>query len=204
MPIQYQCTGCQQPIEVDDEHAGKSAACPYCRQVATIPLQSTYAPSAAIAARPAGAGAYGAGWPAGRLPATLLRLDPLQAASVSAARAFGNYALICAALAIVLLTIGVVRQITLASQAGLLKPGFGLNAEDVKKMSEAVGADPWAVAPVMGALFFALAGLALSITSLIRSRAGNWRAITAGVICGSFLLCNCASGLLAGAAGLSG
>ena len=54
MAIQFLCPGCNQPIEVDDDQAAKRAACPYCRQVVTVPEQSTYRPEESVpSARPA-------------------------------------------------------------------------------------------------------------------------------------------------------
>lgn len=66
MAIQFICVGCSQPIEVDDEFAGRSAACPYCRHVVTVPSSSTFHPDHPIPARPlagrppvGGAGRFG-------------------------------------------------------------------------------------------------------------------------------------------------
>jgi hypothetical protein len=41
MAIRFQCSSCGQPIEVDDEWAAKSVACPYCRKTITAPAEST-------------------------------------------------------------------------------------------------------------------------------------------------------------------
>lgn len=70
MAIQFQCPGCKQPIEVDDEHAGKTAACPYCRGVITVPQQSTYEPEPIPPARPTApdSGATPEGWNAEAVP----------------------------------------------------------------------------------------------------------------------------------------
>ncbi len=40
-PIRFQCQSCSQPIEVDEEWAGKAVACPYCKATVTAPAQST-------------------------------------------------------------------------------------------------------------------------------------------------------------------
>ncbi len=37
MAIQFQCAGCGQPIEVDDEAANQQASCPYCDQIVRVP-----------------------------------------------------------------------------------------------------------------------------------------------------------------------
>lgn len=43
MAIRFQCGACDQPIEVDDEWAGKPVLCPYCRKAITAPTASTLA-----------------------------------------------------------------------------------------------------------------------------------------------------------------
>lgn len=42
MPIQFLCVSCGDPIEIDDEWAGKSVACPFCRSTVVAPTESTY------------------------------------------------------------------------------------------------------------------------------------------------------------------
>jgi hypothetical protein len=37
MPIQFRCTSCSQPIEIDNEFAGQAVTCPYCSKVVTSP-----------------------------------------------------------------------------------------------------------------------------------------------------------------------
>ncbi len=41
MAIQFNCPGCRQPVEVDDEWAGQHVACPFCQRVVTAPTEST-------------------------------------------------------------------------------------------------------------------------------------------------------------------
>ncbi len=41
MAIQFNCPGCRQPVEVDDEWAGQHVACPFCQRVVTAPAEST-------------------------------------------------------------------------------------------------------------------------------------------------------------------
>jgi len=42
MAIRFACPSCRQPIEVDDEWAGQSVGCPYCRKVVTAPAVSSW------------------------------------------------------------------------------------------------------------------------------------------------------------------
>lgn len=48
MAIRFQCASCAQPIEVDDEWAGKLVACPYCRKTVVAPAASTLAEQAHV------------------------------------------------------------------------------------------------------------------------------------------------------------
>ncbi|MFQ5494127.1 MAG: hypothetical protein ACE5EX_01995 [Phycisphaerae bacterium] len=41
MAIRFLCQSCGQPIEIDDEWAGKTVACPYCRTTVTAPHETT-------------------------------------------------------------------------------------------------------------------------------------------------------------------
>lgn len=40
MAIQFECMACHQPIEVDDEWAGKTVACPFCHSRVNAPAES--------------------------------------------------------------------------------------------------------------------------------------------------------------------
>ena len=51
--IAFRCQHCKRPLEVDDDLAGKQAACPHCRQISDVPTQSVRADGVPIA-RPAG------------------------------------------------------------------------------------------------------------------------------------------------------
>src|SRR5512138_3207750 len=59
MAIRFACPSCRQPIEVDDNWAGQSVACPYCRNVVTAPSSSTWPGAEVPMANPAG-GAFAA------------------------------------------------------------------------------------------------------------------------------------------------
>ncbi len=202
MPIQFSCTSCSEPIEVDDEHAGQTAACPYCRHVVTVPQESTYHPDAAIQARPTTPDASRGGdhaddeekraasWGAGA---------DLETAQVSARRraaaTFGNFGLICTVLACVLFGIATVRAMyVVLGSAAATQPG-PLSLADMPEAQQALAGDPWYMGPIMGALFFAVVGLVLSIVSVVQEKRGNWRGFIGIVVCGLFLLCTCGSAL---------
>lgn len=60
MAIQFQCSACRQPIEVDDQFANQQAVCPFCRKVITVPESSSLPAESIPEARPSGyAGAGG-------------------------------------------------------------------------------------------------------------------------------------------------
>jgi hypothetical protein len=42
MSIRFACPSCQQPLEIDDQWAGQSVACPYCNSVVVAPASSTW------------------------------------------------------------------------------------------------------------------------------------------------------------------
>lgn len=214
MAIQFRCPGCAQPIEVDDIHAGQTATCPYCRRVVTVPAESVL-DERPVTARPAGGrGAVEAPNPAasrapGSAPPPIpestpagLHVGPVLSHRERGARTFGNYALICTALALLLLATVIVASFTLIAPTLAHSPGSQPTQEQLAQMSAQLEANPWIGAVTMGAGFFALAGLALGITSLAQSRRSNWRGVVSVVLCGGTLLCFCSSALLSVAGGV--
>jgi DNA-directed RNA polymerase subunit RPC12/RpoP len=192
MAIQFRCAQCGHPIEVDDRHAGQTAACPYCRHVMNVPEQSTYRPDAAVPARPSDAGE-----PEGLTPLPAIqRPGPAFSPRQQNAQRFGRYAIRCVALALILYAIAATRG------ALLLRGSSGLwtatqptpeQMSDFERQLRQVGLDPWVAIPQYGGLFFALAGLVLGIVSLTQGVSGNWRGLVAVIVCGLFFLCICAS-----------
>ena len=202
MPIQFRCSNCGQPIEVDDEYAGRQAACPYCRSVVTVPMSSTYAPQPTPTARP--------GVPAPPTSATLGTPPPAPLGPFPAipeltpqqriARAYGNYALICTALAIGLLAalvpaafIAMAKALQPQSGGGPIRPSELTTAqsEAMEKALDSLRHKPWFLGLSCGSEVLAVGGLALAIASLVRYRQGNWRAIVALIACGLYVFCLC-------------
>jgi hypothetical protein len=56
MPIQFHCRSCKGWIEVDDEHAGAQAVCPFCQAVNGVPKRSEPAIEAGASGQDADAG----------------------------------------------------------------------------------------------------------------------------------------------------
>ncbi len=173
MPIQFQCAGCDQPIEVDDAHAGQAAQCPYCRRVVTVPPEST------LVAQPVAARAAG--------------LPPVPTdgtAQVVAARSWGVYALVCVLLAWVLY-IGL--SVFLMPELMRRIPPEAASIEVVQKeLNEILNAKPWLVSLPCGTVFFGLIGLVLAVVSVSYSRRQNWPGIAALCLSGllTLLLCS--------------
>jgi DNA-directed RNA polymerase subunit RPC12/RpoP len=196
MAIQFRCAQCGHPIEVDEQHAGQTAACPYCRHVMSVPQQSTYQPDAAVPARPLDAREpiIGSALPAGEQAG--IPLSPRQ----QAARRFGGYALSCMLLALALFAIGVTRSMLVLRGSASIWTATQPTAEqmrDFEHQIRQVGTDPWVAMPGYGCLLFALVGLVLGIVSLTQAVSGNWRGLVTVIVCGLFFLCQCAGAILA-------
>jgi hypothetical protein len=187
MAIQFQCSGCSQPIEVDDEHAGKTATCPYCQRLIAIPLSSTIEPRPAVMARALS-----------DEPAQPIARAWLAQGARRQAISYGNYAIVCTSIMLLLCGAFIWRSVLIASRNGLLRVGETFALEDQKKYLELIQHDPFIIGPAWGALFFSLFGVVLGVASLRQAARGNWRGILSCVICGLFLLCQCGSALVMG------
>lgn len=173
MAIQYRCESCAEPIEVDDELAGQTARCPYCGSAGTIPAHSTYAPGAAVVARPAR-------WEEREeaTSETFQRTPSVPPATQRRARTLGTYALVTTLLGLLCLGVAMVRSLMLLARLGLLE---GEPAEAQKALAETF--DPVIVVAQFAMALLLLAGFVLSIVSLAQSRRGNWTALTALLLC---------------------
>jgi len=197
MAIQFHCPGCSQPIEVDDVYAGQTAACPYCRRVVSVPLESTLGGEATAPARPAvGCWPGTGGTPAAPPPPPGAPLpgeaDLVATDRTRTARALGNWALICTVLAVLLLAGTVIYNLALLLPH--IDPEASQPTAELAKLNvEIAQRHPALTIMSLGAMFAALAGLALGITSLRLRGQGNWRGIVAVVVCGMLVTCFCIS-----------
>ncbi|MCH8806353.1 MAG: hypothetical protein IH986_09730 [Planctomycetes bacterium] len=194
MSIQFECPSCSQPIEVDDEYAGQTAACPYCRKVVSIPSVTTLAPRANTAARPMGPAlpAETAG-PSDSAPLEL-HLGPKLTPRQRAALSYANYGLICSALTVLIFAGTITYELVLVlRELGVDVVTASKSAptrEEISHAQEVVAKKHlWLAAGPLGAGFFAIVGLALGIASLRGRRKSNWRAIVTVVICGMTSFC---------------
>ncbi len=201
MPIQFHCSNCGQPIEVDDQHAGQTAACPYCRHLVSVPQQSTYHPqpgSAPPADSPIpppslepGAAETPSRPTLGTAPIPRPPVAPEQPSRQHTAATFGTYALICAGLIIVLVVTLLIMVLPVSLKIAAAHPGRNPTPEDVTTALQNTPSGPLIQGLGCGVPFFALVGLALSIVSLVQSRTNNWRGWVALAICGGAALCLC-------------
>ena len=214
MAIQFRCAGCSQPIEVDNQFAGKTAQCPYCQRIITVPVESTLESNTPTLARPAPGGmsgpppvpsvppplpdyaggppmGAGAGW---RQPQS----DPREAS----ARNFGNFALFFVGLAIALMAAQILLGLPIMtaemSRLGTTSP----TPEQTQEMLQKILIErPYIVVFGWGSAFFGVVGLILGILSWRQWPAANWRAWVSVGACCVFLFCLCGSVMLTVLAG---
>jgi len=111
-----------------------------------------------------------------------------------AARTYGNYALISTLVGLVLIGATLMYGMVLMSQemaavAASQPAGAPIAME---QMAEKLALNhPMLAAGPLGALFFAVAGLALGVTSVKHSKRNNWRGVLAIVVCGLFIMFFC-------------
>ena len=195
MAIQFQCTACGKPIEIDDEYAGKNIRCYYCRSTVTAPLVSMLEDSPESGwSRPVGGSIKADSEPASapktpartgwdelskyRKPGALLRANPA-----------GTWGLVLAISAIVVLLV-----------AGFLLAGISMTElesgkDPLSAIQQAMDKNPEKMAPIMAAEFAAL-GLALlawvlSLIGLTRRGSAKKAAVVGFLISSLTLLCPC-------------
>lgn len=198
MAIQFCCTQCGQPIEVDDEHAGKTAACPYCRHMISVPPQSTYSAEAGVAARPlGGTGAAGPSPFSVEIGATsAIAIDPLVAERQRRARKFGDYAMVITALALIVFVAALVGVVSVMLRELGTVSTASPSAEQIEQVQRVMTKHAWIPMASFASLLLTVIGLSLGIVSLTQTARGNWRGILSVVLCGLFLLCVCTAQLL--------
>lgn len=190
MPIQFQCPNCRNALEVDDQYARQMAQCCYCGQPTQVPETSTPMPPP-VPARPAAPGLTPLSQSANLPPGT---------ADVRrrAANSFGNSAVLCTALSVILIvgiTVYMGSQMLTKLQATSTpsQPTYA----DLEKMMRDLPGQSYVAGASCGALFFAVAGLCLGITCLAY-HSQNWRGWMAVLLCGAVVVCNCAGPLITG------
>ena len=194
MAIQFHCSGCGEPIEVDEPHAGQTAACPYCNQVINVPAASTYEPPSDV---PVARGIEESSSAPDRAASSYAaRPTPPTTDRQRSAITFGNYALALSALAIAMFLGVAIVAFAISSQLSDLTPG---SPSDFNKITEQLQNHPatfWANILTCGMVVFALGGLSLGIYSVTLRAQENWRGWLAVVASGLFVLFVCGGGAL--------
>lgn len=209
--IQFYCSSCGRPIEVDDPFAGQQATCPYCNQVTAVPRQSTYRPGIG-GARPAAFPPAGTIGPAaGRAgeaeppapPAGGLHVGGGPAPRERLARRLSRWALLCTVVAVALAVavmgaalIVFFERVDMAASAPLTREQQLQMQSELEK--EVVRRFPWVPWAQLGSLSVCVVGLSLSITSVVSWPRRNVAGVMSLVVCGLMMLCFCASVLTIG------
>ena len=178
MAIQFNCPGCQQPVEVDDEWAGQHVACPFCHRVVTTPNESTLASSI--------------------IPPTARRLSPSPDGNFGAqpdAAIHGHNTLAkigfgFSLVAVLLLLLGLILLAPLVTELG---PDPQMNEDNQKKILEMYN-NPQTAGPLFGGsaafcLSFGcwIAGLVMSAIAVTRKDLPGRRWAFAGLGCASLI-----------------
>lgn len=219
MAIQFRCVGCSQPIEVDNEFAGRTAMCPYCRRVVTVPAETTLPALAPAAARPADE-PYPPGVPplppAGYAERTGLpqlqpggvpALPPHVGVVPGALQRPHPLAWVSFLCGLALLGLFVVLALYFVQIAASEYPGgmtatapAQLSDEEMKafqkRLLERVQATPVLGIASWGMIVLSVLGVTAGIAALMKRAARNWPAWIGIVISGAFVVCMCGGLLL--------
>ena len=189
MPIQFTCSNCQNPIEVDDEFAEQMATCPYCRAVLKVPSATTLEEQQPVTARPVDPQLSALSqrpplpgdYPQYNEPTVGGVVDPTRLAS---ARNWGYSSL---ALAMLTLVLGFAYYVALFVQAAQAIPGIeNVQPGDIE-MQQKLQAEAVRIAQTQtmviasfGTFAFAIAGIIAALVGLAKQ--ATWQAITGLVI----------------------
>jgi len=187
MAIQFACPSCGQPIEIDEEWADSPVSCPYCQKVVTAPGETTLGAAQAEAAQ------------AEVVPAEAGQFQP--AVVVQVGNRWGRRSLICGVAALVLFAV------LFFVGAARLRPVIeeltesGASPAEAQKEAERVLYEEFQNSKLIlvgSALLtlLALGGTIMAVIGLTRPGAKKGQALAGLIICGSFLMCQCAGMLL--------
>ncbi|NLE58955.1 MAG: hypothetical protein GX616_11375 [Planctomycetes bacterium] len=188
MAIRFACPSCRQPIEIDDEWAGQSVGCPYCRKVITAPAVSS--------------------WPSEQVPvATPLRqpTEPIMpppgypvhppAQGASAAPWALTMAITSALLSMFASMVWLGTWVNVVAE----KAGRNATQEEIQKIASELAANgqipysPLAMAAAVVGSLCGIGGLVLAIRTLLWQQPRRGMAIAACIISVAF---SCCGGLL--------
>jgi len=216
MAIQFICPGCGQPIEVDDEYAGRLVGCPFCQTAAEAPAATTLPPpgqaASATVAEPVFGSASRAAEPApDAMPSTNWDAQALAITNASnAAMRLCTIGLLCGiglwftmlASSLLILRMPDVRQKIQQLQANEATTTDVQNT--VMQASEQFGQQHPAIALLMSVAVvgFMLIGIGASVAGLMRSPLRRGQAMVGLFLngsCGLYFLMGMLFGSAAGA-----
>ncbi|MFQ5422529.1 MAG: hypothetical protein ACE5F9_00960 [Phycisphaerae bacterium] len=189
MAIQFACTACGQPIEVDDELADQVVTCPFCRKTVTAPSQSNLAPGP----HPA---------PSESTPAMpYAPQDPVAAAVPAGTNRFSWIALGCVGVSIVCMIVLSVVVGSIMQDIGPIDDPKELSSRLKEEIQGNSAAPILSLISILGACAFPLAGVVFAVVALARRTPPRWPAITALCLVGGLVLLLCISTFLTVSAG---
>lgn len=186
MPIRFYCTGCNKPIEIDDEFANRLVACPFCSATVTAPAASVQELVAS---------------PLGGPPATSQASRPTvlanEAPTHSAGRRYSTIGLVCglllwaipvAAYSIAFRQVGAFGKLQAAQTMPAEQQSEVVKSitQEHEKLLEAWGKKhPWLSFGIFATYALLLiAGLAASVVGLLQSPTRKGRALIGLLLCG--------------------
>lgn len=180
MAIQFFCSGCGQPIEVDDNLANLAVTCPYCRKVVTTPAATTLAAAPTVPVTPFS-------------PAAVPEPPPYAAVAASRKKAVLGWIAFACALLMIAFSSYTLQAFGSLTQGLNLQPKGQQETEDFKKtLKERAQDSPGLqIGVCAGWGFFPLAAVVCGIIGLVRREQPRWPAIASLVLFGLAIALNC-------------
>lgn len=174
MAVQFNCSSCGKPIEIDDEFAGQSVTCPYCRTV----VRAVAGGSAPVAS-PLG-GAISADVPP--------QMGAMPFVPPPAARPnwFATASMICGLIIIVTLCVAVGTMVPIAKKYA---PNGQVNPADAEKIQKEFVQQPIMKIFSVTNMVAAIVGFVFAILGLTRRQGRKWQAIVGLTLCSLVLAC---------------
>ncbi len=177
MPIQFQCSTCGKPIEVDDEFAGQAVTCPYCRKVMNAP--TGLVPPAVTSTTAAYSGPQVAS--AGPIP---------QFTPPAQSNWFASASLVCSIVVLLCLCLAFAGSYKVMKR---MAPDLKLQQDQMPAFVEQTSKEPMLVVSSIVTLIASIAGVLFAILGLVRRTGRRWQSILSLIVCGLMLACGCLS-----------
>lgn len=194
MAIQFLCSSCRQPIEVDDDAANQPVTCPYCRQVTQVPAVSDPTVAAARASAPPPPPPSFTPLPSTSPESVAYGPAPIPVPQLEQGNKL-SWASFVVAIVSVICFIGIFGYIL--SVAATLPPNPTPEQMNAVVRERTAGPATQAIA-ILGMCVLPVIGVGLGIAALVKRTKPLWPAIVAMVIFSGFVLLSCA-GVVVGA-----